>query len=752
MITDPVPVRVPRRLLPVLVIVALQSWVTLTPGRDPFLQLAVAVLLLLQVQWMARVARQYEHDGPHRSIELAGLCLAAGLVADVVARAVGPDLPMSVGFIVGSSLCAVFAFQAVLRWDRLGSGTPGVGDWINALGTVAVTVSGGILLVQALAAPAAAWSGWELLVWLGQLATGAVLAGTCVVVGLLTGMRGDPRLWAVVGAFSVHVVVQCAIAAAGYEVAERASILGHVVVCTATTAALQQALPVRRDRTRPSVTATWSLVLLGCASLVLAVAAFSDLARTRVAAAIGAAATVVTFSRVSAIVRELESLARARREARTDDLTGLANRRGLVAALTSAPGTVRDRREAALLVLDLGGFKHVNDRYGPDTGDHVLRAVAGRVAGLLEGRHVLARVTGDEFAVLLPGADQHRALDVAAAVADAVTQPFDVPDAVVRLGVHVGVTHVHPDERPAPAGTELLRRGQAAMYAARAAGTQVAAYDPAEDERERLRHERVEQLRGLLAPEPDPACGEVVVHFQPQLDAGTGEVVGAEALVRWWHPQHGLLAPVAFVDLVERHGLMAPLTRRVLRLAAHEAAGWARAGFPYRVSVNLSSSSFADGDVVCLVQEALTATGLEPGLLTLEITESVLMENVESVPPVLQSLAERGVGLSIDDFGTGYSSLAYLADLPVDELKIDRSFVRRLMTDPRTHAVVAGTIELARRLQLRVVAEGVEDAETLEALRELGCDVSQGYLHARPAPAAELRDWFQDHVTADQPS
>ncbi len=742
-----------RVVLPVATVLA-QLRVTLSDGPDPVLQTGVTVLLLVQAAWMLTgTSTGLRHRTPQHALAAAAQLVAAGLLADVVARAAGADLPADLGFMAGSTLASVFAFQAVLRWSRQGRGKPDAGDWVNALGSVAVLVSVGLLAAQALDVPPVTWPVWQLLAWLGELSIGVVLIGTCLAVGVMAGMARDVRLWGVVGAYGVHMVGQALLSTGGFALTERASALGQVTICAVAVWAAHRPLPSRRvDAARAPITSTWSLGLLGAGSLVLAAAAFSDLARTRVAASIGAAATVVTFSRVSGIVRELESLARARREARTDDLTGLANRRGLVASLASAVGTGRGRSESALLVLDLGGFKHVNDRYGPDAGDHVLRAVAGRVADLLEDRHVLARVTGDEFAVLLPGADHGRALDVAGRVADAVTQPFEVPDAVVRLGVHVGVTHVHPGEQPAPTGTELLRRGQAAMYAARAAGTQVAAFDPAEDEREQLRHERVEELRGLLAPDPDPSCGEVVEHVEPQVDSRTGTVVGAEALVRWRHPRDGLLAPAAFVDLVERHGLMGPLTRHVLGLAALEAARWTEAGFPYRVSVNLSSSSFADGDVVCLVQEALTATGLAPGLLTLEITESVLMENVEAVPPVLQALAEHGVGLSIDDFGTGYSSLAYLADLPVDELKIDRSFVRRLLADPRTHAVVAGTIELARRLELRVVAEGVEDPETLEALGALGCDVSQGYLHARPVASDELHAWFQDRAAVDQPS
>jgi diguanylate cyclase (GGDEF)-like protein len=749
MSTEPARARLFVRLLPVVAIVGLQAWVTLSPGRDPVLQVAVAVLLLAHVQWMARVAEGYAHDGPHRSIASAGLCLAAGLVADVVARALGSAPDMGVGFVVGSSLGAVFAFQAVLRWDRLGSGSPGVGEWVNALGSVAVTVSAGILLVQAVEAPAAGWGGWQLLVWLGQLATGVVLIGSCVAVGLFTGMQRDPRLWLVVGAFALHVVVQLVVASSGYAAAERASTLGHVVVCTATVAALQQPLPTRpRVRGRSSVTSTWSLVLLGSSSLVLTANALVGLPRTRPAAVIGGLATVVTVTRVLAIVRELESVAQSRREARTDDLTGLPNRRALVAALGSALTSGRRRDHVALLALDLSGFKHVNDRHGPEAGDHVLQEVGSTLTGTLRERSLVARVMGDQFAVLLPGSDERRARRVAERLVREVEQPITVPEATVRLFVHVGVAHADPAVVPAPTTYELMRRAHIAMYSARRAGTGVAVYDRAEDEQEALRHERVDQLRRLLSVEGDPSCGEVVVHFQPQVDVRTDEVVGTEALVRWLHPRHGLLQPGAFVDLAERNGLMSSLTRAVLGLATQDAARWERAGAPHRVSVNLSSSSFADGDVVCLVDEALAASGLSPHLLALEITESVLLENVDAVPHVLYQLADRGVGLSIDDFGTGYSSLAYLAHLPVDELKIDRSFVQRLLGDARTHAVVAGTIELAHRLRLTVVAEGVEDEETLAALRELGCDVSQGYLHARPAASEELSVWYHDRQAA----
>jgi len=354
---------------------------------------------------------------------------------------------------------------------------------------------------------------------------------------------------------------------------------------------------------------------------------------------------------------------------------------------------------------------------------------------------MVSRISGDQFIVVLVEPDASDPATTADGLVLALEHPVEVGAATVRLRASIGVAQARPGTEP-PEADELLRRAHVAMHVAKKAERHVAYYDPNEEAAAHAARERVEELAALLAPGPDPAAGHLVVHCQPQLDLRTGRVVGAEALVRWAHPTHGLLYPDAFVDLVERHGLMRPLTDTVLRLAATQAAAWERAGTPLRVSVNLSSSLFLDGRLERMVQDALVASGASAHLIALEITESVLMENAEAVPRVLDALADRAVSLSIDDFGTGYSSLAYLSDLPVDELKIDRSFVQRMLQDVRTHAVVAGTIDLAHRLGLRVVAEGVEDEDTLEALRALDCDVTQGYLHSRPVEASALTGWL----------
>jgi EAL domain-containing protein (putative c-di-GMP-specific phosphodiesterase class I) len=235
---------------------------------------------------------------------------------------------------------------------------------------------------------------------------------------------------------------------------------------------------------------------------------------------------------------------------------------------------------------------------------------------------------------------------------------------------------------------------------------------------------------------------EVVVHYQPQLDVGTGRVVGAEALVRWQHPSRGLLPPMTFLGLVEEHGLMDDLTVHLLHRAIAESAAWTHDGAPLRISVNLSASSLAHPDLLDLVDDALQRSGLAAGRLVLEVTETTLMADPDLALAVTHELTRRGVQLSIDDYGTGYSSLAYLTDLPATELKLDRAFTMRVVTEPRTAEIVEATVALAHRLGLRVVAEGVEDEATLTVLGGLDVDETQGYLHSRPLPPAEFEAWL----------
>jgi diguanylate cyclase len=277
-----------------------------------------------------------------------------------------------------------------------------------------------------------------------------------------------------------------------------------------------------------------------------------------------------------------------------------------------------------------------------------------------------------------------------------------------------------------------------AMYDAKRSRAGVALYDSARHADSSGHLGLVEDLRTALA------TGQLVLHHQPQLDIATGATVGVEALVRWQHPARGLLGPGDFLPLAEVHGLMGALTEEVLGQAVAQAAAWRREGLDLHMSVNLSASNLLDAALPDRVAGLLEQHALPPGSLVLEVTESVLLTDPERSLAVVGALADLGVTVSIDDFGTGYSSLAYLRDLPVAELKLDRSFTADLLTDARTGAIVASTIELAHRLGLRVVAEGVEDEATLRHLQSLDCDISQGYLHARPLPADQLAGWFAE--------
>ncbi len=287
--------------------------------------------------------------------------------------------------------------------------------------------------------------------------------------------------------------------------------------------------------------------------------------------------------------------------------------------------------------------------------------------------------------------------------------------------------------------TQLLRQADAAMYDAKRSGSGVAVYDSTRHADSSGHLALVEELRTALA------TGQLVLHHQPQVDVRTGRTLGVEALVRWEHPVRGLLGPVDFLPLAEVHGLMGPLTQEVLSQAVAQAAHWRSLGQPLRISVNLSASNLLDTGLPGRVAALLDRHGVPPEVLVLEVTESVLLSDPDRSLAVVRGLADLGVTVSIDDFGTGWCSLSYLRVLPLGELKLDRSFTADLLTDARTASIVASTIELAHRLGLRVVAEGVEQEATLARLRALGCDESQGYLHARPLPADELCRWLLQH-------
>ncbi|EYR65120.1 diguanylate cyclase [Actinotalea ferrariae CF5-4] len=438
-------------------------------------------------------------------------------------------------------------------------------------------------------------------------------------------------------------------------------------------------------------------------------------------------------ARLVLMIRRMEQQARhLLRLADTDFLTGLLNRRRFVHHVSVLTGQLRrhERQQpAALLVVGLSRFTEVNETLGHRIGDDLLRAVAVRLSEHRCEDAVLARLGGDVFGILLPGGHtEERALGCAEQVMALLRRPFVVSDLGVDLQGGVGVV-LTPQDGVDPA--ELLHKADIAMSAARERTEHVARYDPAMEVGGALAPELMAQLGDALED------GQLVVHYQPQISLCTGEVVGAEALVRWQHPVHGLLAPGAFVPAAERTGQVRPLTRFVLDAALAQCARWQACG-PYTVAVNLSVRNLLDPRIVDDVREAVERHGVDPGRVELEITETSAMVDREKSAQALRALHELGVVLSIDDYGTGYGSLAYLQELPVSRLKIDRSFVAGLRGDEASEAIVRSVVELSQRLGLSVVAEGIEDDETLLTLRDMHCDFAQGYGIARPVPPERL--------------
>ena len=410
---------------------------------------------------------------------------------------------------------------------------------------------------------------------------------------------------------------------------------------------------------------------------------------------------LAALARTAVTFREVRTFNEVKEQARTDELTGLANRRALLEQAGHVLDQATARRPAALLLLDLDGFKEVNDSLGHHAGDHLLRQVGPRLRAVLRSGDLLARLGGDEFAVLLSEAGLDQAHQLAVRLRELILQPFTVEGIRLHVGVSIGVATA-----PVPAATvqELLRCADVAMYAAKSSREGVHVYVPDPDSGTGDRLRTMEQLRTALKKDD-----ELVVHLQPQVGLDDGRVVGAEALVRWQHPTRGLLSPAQLLPAAEQAGLLRPLTDRVLELSLAAAARWWPAQ-AVPVSVNLSAVNVSDLDLPGKVAQALVRHRLPARALTLELVEDTLMGDPERGRAVLGELRRLGVRTSIDDYGTGYSSLAYLRQLPADELKLDRSLTSDVDTDPRAAAIVKHTVALAHDLGLRLVAEGVEDA------------------------------------------
>ncbi len=448
---------------------------------------------------------------------------------------------------------------------------------------------------------------------------------------------------------------------------------------------------------------------------------------------------VIVFSDVSSARAMAQQMIHS---AQHDFLTGLPNRMLLNdrvgQAITLAS---RHTKKLAVLFLDLDGFKHINDSLGHVIGDKLLKSISNSLVDCVRLTDTVSRQGGDEFVVLLSEMEQSEdAAITARRMLHVVAEAHAIDQHVLHVTTSIGVS-VYPDDG-LDADT-LIKNADTAMYQAKENGRQsYQFFKPAMNVRAVERQSIEESLRRALERQ------EFVLHYQPKVNLKTGEITGAEALIRWMHPTRGLVSPGEFIPVAEDCGLILPISKWVLREACKQARAWVDAGLrPTSMAVNISAMEFRDDNFLEIVFTILRETGLDPGSLELELTESVLMRRAESAASVLQTLKARGVRVAVDDFGTGYSSLSYLRKFPIDALKIDQSFVRQITTTPDDTAIVTAVISMGRSLKLRVIAEGVETQEEMAFLQANQCDEAQGYYFSRPVPPQQFAKLLETGVS-----
>ncbi len=427
--------------------------------------------------------------------------------------------------------------------------------------------------------------------------------------------------------------------------------------------------------------------------------------------------------------------------ARYDQLTGLPNRTLFIERVSDA--LIRRARSeqahgVAVLLVDLDGFKEINDTLGHTNGDAVLCEVARRLGAELLPETVLARLGGDEYGILHPRVDDgSHALLIAARVQSSLERSIEVEGVTLNIEASIGIAAV-PEH--AENLDTLLQRADLALDRAKSNRSRVETYSPEHNHFDTARLTLLGQVRAAVDR------GEFVLHYQPKLDLRSGRPTGVEALLRWQHPEHGLLAPVEFIPLIEQTALIGPITLHVIDRALEQLTLWRALGLNLAVSVNLSARNLLDPELPRQIEILLHRHATKPEELVVEVTESATMADPERAVRVLEALRASGVGVSIDDFGTGHASIAYLTRLPATELKIDRSFITGMCENARDEAIVRSTIDLARHLDLHVVAEGIETPAVLERLAGLGCDTAQGYLIAKPLSGEQLTAWLLRHA------
>ncbi len=435
------------------------------------------------------------------------------------------------------------------------------------------------------------------------------------------------------------------------------------------------------------------------------------------------------------IRRQMEEI---ERRALYDELTDLPNRTlfgDRIEQMIVDAG--QEPHSAAVMLLDLDGFREVNDALGHETGDRLLQEVASRLSETVRSSETFARLGGDEFGILLSAGSEEDAMALATRIHGALETPFSLSGFPLEIAVSIGVA-AYP-EHGEDVDT-LLQHADVAMYVAKDGHAGTALYESEQDTSDAARLALAGELRGAIENE------ELVVHFQPKAELESGLIVGVEALVRWQHPERGFIPPNEFIPIAERTGLIKPLSQYVVAAALRQCGAWRAAGYDLHVAVNLTIPDLLDLELPDRIGELLAETGVRPGQLELEVTETTILADPFRVRQVLNRLNEMGLRLAIDDFGTGYSSLAYLKNLPVHTIKIDRSFVMGMCEDASDATIVRSTIDLGRNLGLGVVAEGIESQEVWDALRADGCSLAQGYFISRPASAEYLKPILEERA------
>ncbi len=693
--------------------------------------------VLLTVTTSAAAVAVWARVVTHRAHRAAWSCFAVGLSGYAAGYAVLFHAPSLQGLGPGrlnlSDCFSLLLFPAVLVGIALllreRQGSRRLGALLDS-GTIVPAVAALLLWWTTNAYPELAMAS-PLQVFLTIVYPVAVSA---LAVSILAGIVSTPgrvgRQWGLlIGGFTVMALAELAFTA---QLAAGTFTFGTPLDAAFAAGPLGAALAAWTSA-RPSSDAAARPVISMAVPALSTVAALVVLADHReslpgVATAMAVTAVLVAVARTTLFVSQEQVLAERTMEATTDELTGLLNRRALLAVLADRLG---EAEPTTLALVDLDRFKEVNDSLGHVVGDNLLVQLSQRMSRLAPEGSVVARLGGDEFAMVLTGTVA-QSTGLGAFLVESLEQTVQVGEHRVGVGASLGLAE-------SPAGPdsldpfELLRRADVALFRSKQQLLDVESWRPELDVGALERLTLVADLRAALAD-----AGQMVVYLQPKNDARTRRVVGFEALVRWQHPTRGMVPPDEFIPAVERAGLLTRLTERVLDLALDEAATLRRDGRSVPIAVNVGAPDLLDVGFAGRVAAALERHGLPATVLRLEITETVVMTDPARVLTTLGLLRRLGIKLSLDDYGTGLSSLSYLRTLPVDELKIDRSFVARVTTDEASSLIVRSTITLAHGLGLTVVAEGVEDVETLQALADAGCDVVQGYLFSRPVAARDL--------------